>query len=52
MSETVLAQIPALKTRSTPELRDTWRELFGKEPPPFNRPYLQSRLGYRIQELA
>ena len=26
--------------------------MFGTEPPPFNRPYLQSRLAYRIQELA
>jgi hypothetical protein len=26
--------------------------VFGAEPPPFNRPYLHSRLAYRIQELA
>ncbi len=25
---------------------------FGTEPPPFNRPYLQSRLAHRVQELA
>jgi hypothetical protein len=29
-----------------------WRELFDSEPPPFNRRYLESRLAYRIQELA
>ncbi len=34
------------------ELKDQWRELFGKEPPPWNRAYIQSRLAYRIQELA
>ena len=33
MSDTVLALIAALKTRSTSELRDMWRELFDKEPP-------------------
>ena len=52
MSETVLAQVAALKTTPTHELKAQWRELFGKEPPPFNRPYIESRLAYRIQELA
>ena len=33
-------------------MKQQWRILFGTEPPPFNRPYLQSRLAYRIQELA
>src|SRR3954466_7031593 len=48
----VLGRIAALKTASTPELKQQWRELFGKEPPPGNRPYLESRLAYRVQELA
>ena len=52
MSETVLARLAALKTTPTPELKAQWRELFGKEPPPFNRRYIESRLAYRIQELA
>ena len=30
MSDTVLAQIAALKTKSTPELHEMWRELFDK----------------------
>jgi hypothetical protein len=51
MSDTVLTQIAALKTRSTPELRDKWRELFGKEPPILGRRYLEDRLAYRLQEL-
>jgi hypothetical protein len=50
MSDTVLAQIAALKTRSTPELRDLWRELFGKEPPVLGRRYLEDRIAYRLQE--
>jgi Protein of unknown function (DUF2924) len=48
----VLARVAALKTTPTPELKAQWRELFGTEPPPFNRRYIESRLAYRIQELA
>jgi hypothetical protein len=48
----VLPRLAALRTATTAELKDQWRALFGKEPPPFNRAYLQSRLAYRIQELA
>jgi Protein of unknown function (DUF2924) len=51
MSETVLAQIAALKAKSTPELRDMWRELFGQEPPVLGRRYLEDRIAYRVQEL-
>src|SRR6185436_8454370 len=29
-----------------------WRELFDTEPPAYNRRFLESRLAYRIQELA
>lgn len=46
------ARLAALKTTSTPDLRQQWRDLFDSEPPPFNRRYLESRLAYRIQELA
>jgi hypothetical protein len=52
MTDSVLARVAALKTTSTPELKQQWRDLFGKEPPPFNRRYIESRLAYRIQELA
>ena len=48
----VLGRVAALKSASASALKQQWRELFGKEPPPFNRPYLESRLAYRIQELA
>ena len=50
--ETILSRLTALKTAATPDLKQQWRELFGREPPPHNRAYLQSRLAYRIQELA
>jgi len=46
------ARLAALKTTSTLDLKQQWRELFASEPPPFNRRYLESRLAYRIQELA
>jgi hypothetical protein len=46
------ARLAALKTTPTPDLKKQWRELFDSEPPPFNRRYLESRLAYRIQELA
>ncbi len=46
------ARLAALKTTSTPDLKAQWRDLFDSEPPPFNRRYLESRLAYRIQELA
>lgn len=46
------ARLVALKSTSTPDLKAQWRDLFETEPPPFNRRYLESRLAYRIQELA
>ena len=46
------ARLVALKTTPTPDLKKQWRELFDSDPPPFNRRYLESRLAYRIQELA
>jgi len=46
------ARLVALKTTPTPDLKKQWRDLFETEPPPFNRRYLESRLAYRIQELA
>ena len=46
------ARLSALKSTPTNELKAQWRELFETEPPAFNRRYLESRLAYRIQELA
>ena len=52
MTDKVLARVSALKTTPIPELKQLWRDLFGKEPPPFNRRFLENRLAYRLQELA
>ncbi len=52
MPDAVLAQLAALKTAPIGTLRQRWRELFEREPPLYNRRYLESRLAYRIQELA
>ena len=52
MNDPVLARLVALKTTPTPQLKEQWRQLFEGEPPAFNRRYLESRLAYRIQELA
>lgn len=48
----VPARLAALKTAPVSELKEQWRDLFDSEPPPFNRRYLESRLGYRFQELV
>ena len=45
-------RLAALKGTAAPALRQQWREFFGTEPPPYNRRFLESRLSYRIQELA
>ncbi len=47
-----MARVSALKATSTVDLKKRWRELFETEPPPYNRRFLESRLAYRIQELA
>jgi hypothetical protein len=52
MPKGVLAQILALKSAPAGALKERWRELFGNEPPPYNRRFLESRLAYRLQELA
>ncbi len=52
MTDTTLTQLAALKILPTSELKRRWRELFETEPPPYNRRFLESRLAYRIQELA
>src|SRR3977135_1115635 len=52
MMDTVLAQLTALKGAPAPALKAKWRALFDTEPPPYNRRFLESRLAYRIQELA
>lgn len=48
----VLGRLSAIKTTPIVQLKQQWRELFGKDAPPFSRTYIESRLAYRIQELA
>jgi len=48
----VLGRLAGLAAANTTELKDQWRALFGAEPPPYSRKFLESRLTYRIQELA
>ena len=50
--DSILAQLAALKTMPAPELRKQWQKLFDTSPPRYNRKFLESRLAYRIQELA
>ena len=52
MADNIVAQIAALKSADTAAVKARWRELFGAEPPPYNRRFLESRLAYRLQELA
>jgi hypothetical protein len=52
MTDTVLAQLAALQTAPVADLKQKWRDLFDREPPPYSRRFLENRLAYRIQELA
>jgi hypothetical protein len=52
MTDPVLAQLAALRGATANVLKVKWRALFDTEPPPYNRRFLESRLAYRIQELA
>lgn len=49
---TVLGRLSALKAMSVADLKTEWRSLFGTDAPNNSRPFLELRLGYRIQELA
>ena len=52
MNDSLVARVLALKTAPTADLKQMWRELFQAAAPPFNRRFLEVRLGYRIQELT
>jgi Protein of unknown function (DUF2924) len=52
MTDSIPARLAALKTMALPDLKAEWRTLFGKEPPGYNRRYLESRLAYRVQEIV
>jgi hypothetical protein len=48
----VITRLAALPAMNMDELRQQWRDLYGSEPPRNNRQFIESRLAYRIQELA
>jgi hypothetical protein len=48
----VPAQLAALDTMMVPQLAEKFQELFGVPTRTRNKPYLQKRLAWRIQELA
>ncbi len=52
MNGTMLARLAALKRAPTADLKRQWHDLFGTDAPPYSRRFLESRLAYRIQELA
>ena len=52
MTDTVLARLAEIKTMDIVALKGMWRDLYASEPPPYNRKFLESRLAYRVQELA
>lgn len=49
--KSVLRQLAALNDMSMDQLREKWRELFGNEPPGYQKGFMLRRLAYRIQEL-
>ena len=51
-TNSMLARIAALKATPVEELRRQWTQLFDTPPPRYNRRFLESRLAYRLQELA
>jgi len=48
----VLKQVAELPRLTFDQLKARWRELYGNEPPPYNKAHLVQRLAYRVQELA
>lgn len=52
MHDSALAKVAALPEKSMADLKQLCRELYDREPPPFNKPFLVKRLAYRIQQLA
>ncbi len=48
----VIARIAALKRMPVPELKAQWQQLFDQPVPSYNRRFIESRLAYRLQELA
>ena len=52
MNDSMIARVAALKNSPVADLKQMWQDMFQREAPPFNRRFLETRLAYRIQELA
>jgi hypothetical protein len=52
MQYDVIAHVASLEDLSSNDLKGEWTKMFGSPPTTHRRPYLISRLAYRIQELA
>ena len=52
MSTHLRAQLAELRRLSISDLKQSWRELVGTDPPQYSRTFLVSRLAYRLQKLA
>ena len=48
----VLKQVADLPGMTTPDLKKMWKNLYDRDPPPYNKGFLVKRLAYRLQELA
>jgi hypothetical protein len=51
MPASVTAQIAQLPDLPMPEIKTIWLKLFGGGTPNYNRPFLERRIAYRLQEL-
>jgi len=51
MSETIAAQVTALRRMTVGELREKYREVFGEETRSGNKDWLWKRIAWRIQEI-
>jgi hypothetical protein len=52
VSDSIVKQLAGLHRLNSAQLKERWRELFGTEPPGYNRSFLVKRLAYRLQELT
>jgi hypothetical protein len=43
MTDSILAQLGNLKTMPVADLKQKWRDLFDREPPAYNRRFLEHR---------
>jgi Protein of unknown function (DUF2924) len=50
MPRSVLRQVTGLSSLPMPEMKVLWRKLYKTEAPTHNRPFLERRLAYKIQE--